>query len=334
MYCMNDMDQTEFDFSENQETEQERLEREVLAAGGRVGRSEGRFNFGLDESEGYKRGDEHREIEGLYFWARNKSAKISRWMDLGAYNELKFSNTQKQRAYREDNRDEVLLAQRRYYRENREKMIGIQKKYYEENREKVIERNKRYREENKERVAESKRRHYEENREVILEKAKRYAYENREKIACRNRAYYENNKEKEAERQKRWREENPEKYAEGQKRWREENPEKVTAKTARRRARLREALDLDANKAIIESRYTAREYLSDVTGYEWHVDHTIPLGNGGKHHEGNLQVVPGKWNESKGARNCDRWIEDSDIYRYATAVEKRFEEEAKKSEKK
>ena len=72
MYGMNDMDQTEFDFSENQETEQERLEREVLAAGGRVGDKEGRFAFGLDEGEGYKRGDEHREIAGLFFWKKGR----------------------------------------------------------------------------------------------------------------------------------------------------------------------------------------------------------------------------------------------------------------------
>ena len=129
-------------------------------------------------------------------------------------------------------------------------------------------------------------------------------------------------------------EENKEKIAERQKGYWEENSEKVRASKARYRAKLREALDPNASKSIVDSRYAAREYLSEVTGVAWHVDHTQPISRGGKHHEGNLQVVPAKWNVSKNNTHNKRWIEDSNIYRYATAVEKRFEEEAKKSEEK
>ena len=266
-------EQTEFDFDQSGETEQQRLEREVLAAGGRVGKSEGRFVLGFGDSEGYKRGDEHRKIEGLYFWNRDKGQMSSRWLSQGALSELIQIDAERGEMWRKDNK-EIICKRRREWRE--------------ENAEKVAEGKRRYREENKDKIAEY---------------------------------------------QKVYREENKEKFAEMQKRYREKNPDKERAKEARRRAKLRKALDPTANQAIIESRYAAREYLSNVTGYKWHVDHTMPLDNGGTHHDDYLQVVPGKWNESKGNRHCNRWIEDSDRYRLATAVEARFEGEAKKNEK-
>jgi len=259
MKDQNTLEQTEFDFNESGETEQQRLEREVLAAGGRVGKSEGRFIFGLGESEGYRRGDEHPDIEGLYYWNRNKAYAISKWLDWAR-----------------------LVSDR--------------------------------------------------SRE--LESGKMWVYQNPNKARARSKKYRERNKYKEAERHKKYREENPNKKAEMDKGWRKDNPDKARAQVARRRARKLEALDPSANKAVIESRYAAEEYLNTVTGCDWHVDHTQPLSLGGKEHENNMQVVPAKWNCSKGARHCDRWIEDSDIYRYATAVEAGFEREAKKSEKK
>ena len=253
---MNDMEQTEFDFSENQETEQERLEREVLAAGGRVGKVEGRFVFEFDEAEGYKRGDEHRGIEGLYFWMRNKQKRSSRWLSGG-----EFMRIGREEAIRKD-------------------------KWQKNNKSKVNKRNKLWKAANIEHVRES----------------------------CRR--YRKNNKEKENLRQKEWR---------------RANPDKVRARTARYNARKLKAIDITADQAVIDSRQSAATYLSDVTGYDWHVDHTVPISKGGKHHEGNLQVVPQSWNNSKKNYHDKRWIEDSNIYRYATAVEKRFEEEAKKN---
>lgn len=315
MYGMNDIDQTEFDFSENQETEQERLEREVLAAGGRVGRKEGRFVFDYAEGEGCKRGDEHGEIEGLFFWRKDKSRGSSQWFSQCALAERREINAEYHRGYRE---------------ENEERLAEYYKGYYEENKERVREMSRRYQEENKEKIAEYK----EKNREKESLRRKRYYEANKEKEAECQRGYRKENKEKIAEREKRYREENREKRAETNKKWCRENPEKVRANHARRRAKLREALDPNANKSIIDSRYEAATYLSDVTGVDWHVDHTVPISKGGKHHEDNLQVVPQSWNSGKKNYHNDRWIEDSNIYRYATAVEKRFEEEAKKSEEK
>jgi len=149
-----------------------------------------------------------------------------------------------------------------------------------------------------------------------------------ERESYKTKVWAQNNREKANLKSRKWREENPSKMSQASRSWKKTNQYKVYSSNARYRARLRNAIDPSASKAIIESRYATEEYLNTVTGYDWHVDHTQPISRGGKEHEDNLQVVPAKWNLEKGNHHCDRWIEDSDIYRYATAVEARFEKEA------
>jgi len=268
----------------NEELELKDLTERVIAAGGKFGKKVGYFTLSVVESDGCKRGDEHRDIKGLYFNNRDIARGVSRWMDAKRFAD-KSAATREWRALNRDlNRDKI-------YKKN--------KIWREENREKEAERKKRWREENREKVAEGKRRYYEENRERLLKD------------------------------QKVWQRENKEKVNSASKRWRVNNPEKVRAKDARRRARKLQAIDPNANQSIIDSRYAAAKHLKDVTGEKWEVDHTQPMKRGGKDHEDNMQVVPQRWNQSKGARHCDRWFEDSDRYRLATEVEKRFEREAK-----
>lgn len=269
------------------EKELKDLTERVIAAGGRVGVKSGNFTLGIVDAEGYKRGDEHCRIAGLFFWVKYKNRGTSRWMSWMALERARGGQAEFNKVY--------------------------QKEYREGNKERLSEYHKDYRELNKERLSENSKRYREENKEAIAEYLK---------------GYYEGNKDRIAEYQKEYREENKDRIAEKGKEWREENPDKARANNARRRARLREALDPSANKAIVDSRYEAATYLSDVTGIDWHVDHTQPLKHGGKHREDNLQVVPSEWNSSKGARHNNRWEEDSDRYRLATAVEKRFEREA------
>lgn len=213
------------------------LTAKVLAAGGRVGYKEGRFSFHRGAATGLKRGDLHKSIDGIYFWARHKRDSI--WLDEALYHEMDHKRLDAIRLMSEE--------------------------------------------------------------ESLRRKARQAA----------------------------WRANNRKRLAAGSRRWARKNKAKNSERAARRRE-----VGATANQAIIDSRYTAREFLKANTDIDWHVDHTVPISKGGKHHEDNLQVVPAGWNRSKGANHCDRWIEDSNIYRYATAVEKRFEEEAKKSEEK
>lgn len=49
----------------------------------------------------------------------------------------------------------------------------------------------------------------------------------------------------------------------------------------------------------------------EITGFAWHIDHIVPLNHKkvcGLHNGYNLQVVPAKWNLTKGNRHCDSYF--------------------------
>ena len=62
---------------------------------------------------------------------------------------------ERQRRYREANKEKVAECQRRYREANKEKAAECQRRYYEANKEKVAECQRRYYEANKEKVAEN-----------------------------------------------------------------------------------------------------------------------------------------------------------------------------------
>ena len=70
----------------------------------------------------------------------------------------------------------------------------------------------------------------------------------------------------------------------------------------------------ELDKFIIEEMYSLAKIRTEETGFEWHVDHIVPLTKGGLHKPTNLQVVPGSWNRTKSNRNCE-------VYEYYNRVE-------------
>lgn len=86
-----------------------------------------------------------------------------------------------------------------------------------------------------------------------------------------------------------------------QKQYRIENPEKFTAKSAKRRAILKDATsDLSGQEITdIENLYKYADMLTKFSGVAHHVDHIIPLIQGGLHEIKNLQVTTATYNEKK-----------------------------------
>ena len=88
-------------------------------------------------------------------------------------------------------------------------------------------------------------------------------------------------------------------------RYRKKNRSKVNAYDAMRDAEKRRAIPSWANRSLIRDIYDLSSRRSMEFGYQWHVDHIIPLKSPivcGLHVEYNLQVIPGVENQIKGNR--------------------------------
>ncbi len=80
---------------------------------------------------------------------------------------------------------------------------------------------------------------------------------------------------------------------------------KCRAYGSKRRANKIRATVPWANHEVIADIYLMAEKLSSICGFEYHVDHIIPLNSDlvcGLHWEHNLRVIPAKENLSKGNR--------------------------------
>lgn len=120
----------------------------------------------------------------------------------------------------------------------------------------------------------------------------RWAVENKDRHNATQRAYYQRHKDEILRRHKPY-----------QKAWLQANKHLSAAARARRRARERQAQPQWANDTVIAFLYATRQYLSEVTEQEWHVDHVVPLQGAnvcGLHIHSNLRVVPADVNRSKG----------------------------------
>lgn len=113
------------------------------------------------------------------------------------------------------------------------------------------------------------------------------------------------NADKKRESNRRWAQQNAEKNKLIKAEWAKNNPAIEAAKQARRRARKVSATPPWANHFFISQAYELAQIRTKQFGFEWHVDHIIPLQGEvvcGLHVETNLQVIPGKQNIMKSNR--------------------------------
>lgn len=181
--------------------------------------------------------------------------------------------------------------------------------------------------------------YYKKNSEKIKAKVREYALNNKEKVSAASKLYRVKNRDKLIANNKVWCENNSEKYKATAKNWRSNNKESIKDRTVEWVSNNRDKVNtnslkyarsnrdklnvLNANrrakmfgatiymtkedKAKIAELYTIAKDASKLFGYDWEVDHIVPLNKGGLHKLSNLQVVPATWNRSKGDRNCDTY---------------------------
>lgn len=144
----------------------------------------------------------------------------------------------------------------------------------------------------------------------------------REELAARARRYYQEHKEQEAARNRRWREQNPEKVRnrmrrfreknpEYERRWRENNLERARAHCRRwRKANLEKdalrAACRRARKRLLPATLTAEQAerllaigRATYPGEDLHLDHVVPLNEGGGTTMANIHAIPANLNCSK-----------------------------------
>lgn len=121
--------------------------------------------------------------------------------------------------------------------------------------------------------------------------------------------------------QKKWNDAHPETLSAATKKWRRRrrehvrryanawikaHPAEANARNSRHRAEKLQATPAWANKFFISEAYELAQLRTQVTGFQWHVDHVVPLRSKrvcGLHVEHNLQVIPGAANSAKGNRH-------------------------------
>ena len=149
-----------------------------------------------------------------------------------------------------------------------------------------------YYQKNKEKILEYKRKYYQKNKEKFRELTKK----NKEKFSEYYKEYYQNNKEKQTKHTRNWR---------------KNNPALVLQHKAKRRAMKKRAIPAWLRSCPVEKRrvytvYLLSRLLAKADGIERHVDHMVPLSDGGPHWSGNLQILTKAQNLEKGAYSCPK----------------------------
>ena len=149
--------------------------------------------------------------------------------------------------------------------------------------------------------------YYKENAQKCRAYQKKYRENNKEKEQVRVKSYANANKEKELARKARYRKMNTEKIRVSSTSYARKNRDKLNFKKAFYNAKKFGATIYmtKEDKAKIAELYTIAKDATKLFGYNWEVDHIIPLNKGGLHKLSNLQVVPESWNRAKGDRNSD-----------------------------
>ena len=131
---------------------------------------------------------------------------------------------------------------------------------------------------------------------------------NREVVKARAKAWAEANPDKVKEKSDRYREKNREAHNTYNRAWFAENSDKRAAYQAKRKATILQRTPrwlTEDDHWMIEQAYDLAKARTEMLGFEWHVDHVVPLQGkqvSGLHTPSNLAVIPGAENCRKNSR--------------------------------
>ena len=150
---------------------------------------------------------------------------------------------------------------------------------------------------------EERRKRHQKQKEII----KKYAIDNKEKINIQRNKRHAKNRALINAKAKKWRDENADKVKASVKKYHQNNPDKLNSHCANYRAKKFGATVwmTKEDKEKIAELYEIAKDATKLFGYDWEVDHIVPLSKGGLHKLANLQVVPASWNRAKNNRNSN-----------------------------
>lgn len=188
---------------------------------------------------------------------------------------------------------------------------GFCKYHCEKDRLKTVDKEKRkawyaaWRERNRERLREKCRARIALDPDANRNRVKEWQRKFPEKMELKRKTYYARNIEKQRERAAKYAAKTKDKRKAYGARYAALNREKLAATSAKRRAMKLNATPAWADQFLISEVFHLAKIRSKATGISWHVDHIVPLRSDfvcGLHCEANLQVIPGRSNQSKSNR--------------------------------
>lgn len=194
---------------------------------------------------------------------------------------------EKQKEYREGNKDKYKEYHKNYYRENKEELKEKSKQNYYKNREDKLEYSKEYNKLNKEMVSKRRKKYREDNKDIIKEKEKEYYLKNKQEKINYQYKYKVKNPDKVRKWQNNYRKNNKDKIYESKLKWIDKNPHiiswrNILTNTIKRLKTNKESKTIEIlGYSAVELRYYIEKLFTPGMSWEnygeWHIDHIIPV---------------------------------------------------------